>query len=104
MIDKTSLFTTAAQASNPFSKAASAAAKPSGGPSFADLLGDMVSKTSQAQEAASSVFQGVQMNKPNASIEESVIASSKAGLQFQMVVQVRNKVVQAYSDIMNMPV
>jgi flagellar hook-basal body complex protein FliE len=33
-----------------------------------------------------------------------MIAMQKASLSFQAVVQVRNKVVQAYNDIMNMPV
>ena len=103
MIDKTSLLSGAVSASNPFLKN-SGAAKPSSGSHFSDLLVDMLGKASEAQQNSAIVSKSVQMNNPTSSIEESVIASSKASLGFQMAVQVRNKVVQAYTDIMNMPV
>jgi flagellar hook-basal body complex protein FliE len=71
---------------------------------FADLLSDMINKSSSSSNVSSSLEDAIQNNDSKVTIEESVLAASKAGLQFQMVVTVRNKVVQAYTDIMNMPV
>jgi flagellar hook-basal body complex protein FliE len=83
-----------------FSNAKEAA--PAGG--FADLLSDMINKASSSSSASSSLEEAIQNDDSKVTIEESVLAASKSGLQFQMVVSVRNKVVQAYTDIMNMPV
>ena len=44
------------------------------------------------------------MDDPTASVEETVIAMNTSSLQFTAVVQARNKILQAYNDIMNMPV
>ena len=38
------------------------------------------------------------------SLEDSMIAMQKASVTFQAAVQVRNKVVAAYQDIMNLPI
>ena len=38
------------------------------------------------------------------SLVKAMIASQKAGIAFQATMQVRNKVVSAYQDIMNMPI
>jgi flagellar hook-basal body complex protein FliE len=46
----------------------------------------------------------VQLDNPNVSLEETMVAMQKAQIGFQATLQVRNKLVQAYSDIMNMQV
>jgi flagellar hook-basal body complex protein FliE len=46
----------------------------------------------------------VQLDNPTVSIEETMVAMQKAQIGFQATLQVRNKLVQAYSDIMNMSV
>jgi flagellar hook-basal body complex protein FliE len=71
---------------------------------FSDLLSDMINKASSSENVSSSLDRAIQNNDSSVTIEESILASSKAGLEFQMLVTVRNKVVQAYTDIMNMPV
>ena len=103
MIDKTSLLTSALGASNPMARTQSAKVSADKG-SFSDVLVGMLNQTSKAQQAASDAFKAVQMGSPTASIEEAAISQATAGVQFQMVVQTRNKLVQAYTDIMNMPV
>lgn len=45
-----------------------------------------------------------EMGDPNVSLGEVMIASQKSNLGFEATLRVRNKVVQAYQDIMNMPV
>jgi flagellar hook-basal body complex protein FliE len=46
----------------------------------------------------------VQMDNPTVGLEETMVAMQKAQLGFQATLQVRNRLVQAYSDIMNMQV
>jgi flagellar hook-basal body complex protein FliE len=46
----------------------------------------------------------VQFDNPNVSIEETMVAAQKAHIGFQATLQVRNKLVQAYSEIMNLQV
>lgn len=45
-----------------------------------------------------------ELGDPNVSLGEVMIASQKSSLGFEATLRVRNKVVQAYQDIMNMPV
>lgn len=76
----------------------------SAAPDFSSLLGDMLTQVSQAQANSREMNQRLQMGDPAVSVEETVLAMNTASVQFQMVVQVRNKLVQSYTDIMNMPV
>jgi len=46
----------------------------------------------------------VQFDNPNVSIEQTMVAAQKASIGFQATLQVRNKLVQAYSEIMNLQV
>ena len=46
----------------------------------------------------------VQLDKPTVSLEQTMISMQKAQIGFQATLQVRNRLVQAYSDIMNMQV
>jgi flagellar hook-basal body complex protein FliE len=46
----------------------------------------------------------VQFDNPNVSIEQTMVAAQKAHIGFQATLQVRNKLVQAYSEIMNLQV
>ena len=73
-------------------------------PDFTSLLGNMLTEVSAAQAKSSDMNRRLQMGDPKATIEDTVLAMNTASVQFQMVVQVRNKLVQSYTDIMNMPV
>lgn len=68
--------------------------------SFSKALGDV----SKAQATAQVMQREVQFGNPTVSLEETMIAMQKASLGFQSTLQVRNKLVQAYTDIMNMQV
>jgi len=68
--------------------------------SFSAALKDI----SSAQHKASAMQREVQFDNPTVSLEETMIAMQKAQLGFQSAVQFRNKLVQAYTDIMNMQV
>ena len=59
---------------------------------------------SQAQLDAQKLAQDFSAGTGNASLQDVMMSLQKANLSFQQMVQVRNKLVSAYQDIMNMPV
>lgn len=67
---------------------------------FEKALGQ-VNELTQAADGLKSRFE---MGDPNVSLGEVMVASQKSSLGFEATLRVRNKVVQAYQDIMNMPV
>lgn len=62
------------------------------------LVGVVEQHGSQANAAVSRMLDG------SGEVHDAMIALQRAELTFQMTVQVRNKIVQAYQEIMRMPV
>ena len=87
-------------------RAKPAASEPAavGAPSFADMLGQAVGKVNETQQASSQLSSAFEMGKSGVDITDVMIASQKASVSFQAMTQVRNRLVQAYQDIMQMPV
>ncbi len=81
-----------------------AAPQEAGAPSFAEMLGNAVNKVSETQGAASKMASAFEMGQKGVDLTDVMIASQKASVSFQAMTQVRNKLVQAYQDIMQMPV
>ena len=75
-----------------------------GAPSFSEMLGAAVNKVHEIQQSASQIASAFEMGQGGVDLTEVVIASQKASVSFQALTQVRNKLVQAYQDIMQMPV
>ena len=73
-----------------------------GGSSFADLVSKSLAQVDQSQSGAESVAHQFQLGQGDVSLEDAMIAAQKANITFQTTVQVRNKLVSAYNDIMNM--
>jgi flagellar hook-basal body complex protein FliE len=73
-------------------------------PSFSTAFKDALTSVSAAQNHSSALQNKVQMGTPDASLEETMVAMQKAQIGFQTALNVRNRMVQAYSDIMNMQV
>jgi flagellar hook-basal body complex protein FliE len=71
---------------------------------FQQALTQALGSVSRSQEAALRMQHEVQLDSPTVSLEETMVAMQKAQLGFQATLQVRNRLVQAYSDIMNMQV
>ena len=82
------------------------AASPAGKvePSFQVTFSRALTDISKSQQTASTLQREVQFDNPTVSLEETMVAMQKAQLGFQSAVQFRNKLVQAYTDIMNMQV
>lgn len=74
------------------------------GPRFGELLEQAVNKVSEVQSASGSLSKAYIQGEPGVDITDVMIASQKAGVAFDAMVTVRNKLVEAYKDVMNMPV
>ncbi|KHL70632.1 MULTISPECIES: flagellar hook-basal body complex protein FliE [Pseudomonas] len=85
-------------------KPAQPEAPANGMPSFADLLGQAVNKVSQTQSSANQLATAFEMGQGGVDLTDVMIASQKASVSFQAMTQVRNKLVQAYQDIMQMSI
>jgi len=71
---------------------------------FGDMLKTTLNAVNDAQQQASELKVGFETGTTDKSLAEVMIASQKADLSFRAVTEVRNKLVSAYQDIMNMPV
>ena len=74
------------------------------GPSFASAIDQALKTVSRSQLEATRLQRELQLDNPTVSLEETMVAMQKAQVGFQATLQVRNRLVQAYSDIMNMQV
>ena len=61
-------------------------------------------EVSQTQFQAQHLQRELTLGNPAVSLEDTVMAMQKAQIGFQATLQVRNRLAQAYSDIMNMQV
>ncbi len=73
------------------------------GGDFAQTLGDALTQLQQLQARADEVTVQLAQNQP-VDLHQVVIAGEEASLAFQLAIQVRNKVVEAYQEIMRMQV
>ncbi|MBU0587862.1 MAG: flagellar hook-basal body complex protein FliE [Gammaproteobacteria bacterium] len=71
---------------------------------FSGALKSALSSVSQTQNEATRLQREVQLENPKVSLEETMVAIQKAQIGFQATLHVRNRMVQAYTDIMNMQV
>jgi flagellar hook-basal body complex protein FliE len=67
-------------------------------------MADALKNVSQSQLQADSLQRELTLDNPSVSVEQTVMAMQKAQIGFQAALQVRNRLAQAYSDIMNMQV
>jgi flagellar hook-basal body complex protein FliE len=72
------------------------------GSSFDGFLGNMVSEVSAKQAAAGDAVQGVMAG--NVPLHKAMIAVQEASLSFQLMVEVRNKLLDSYQELMRMQV
>jgi len=81
-----------------------AKAVPASKPDFVASLDSALRSVSKTQQESNELQRQFQLENPAVSLEETMIAMNKSQLSFQAAVQVRNRLVQAYEQIMNMPV
>ncbi len=79
-------------------------AQAAGGVDFAQALKGALDQVNQAQQQAQQMAQDFSAGKPEANLQDVMVNLQKANLSFQQMVQVRNRLVSAYQEIMNMQV
>lgn len=89
--------------------AATAQARPSEavsetGGGFAELLKSSIDAVNEAQTSASDMAAALERGDKSVALPEVMIALQKASLSFQAMTEVRNRLVNAYQEIMNMPI
>jgi flagellar hook-basal body complex protein FliE len=73
-------------------------------PSFGDLMTKAINNVNDVQQKSSSMAEAYEKGVAGVDITDVMIASQKASVSFQAMVQVRNKLVEAYKDVMSMPI
>lgn len=81
---------------------ATRAEAPASGPSFGDVLADAIRKVEQEQQTANEMAVKLAAGEVE-DIAQVMIASERASLTPNLAIQVRNKVIEAYQEIMRMP-
>jgi len=71
---------------------------------FSNVLKSSLDGVAQAQSKSEAMQKAFVLGDDKVSLSDTMIAMQKASINFQSAIQVRNKVVQAYNDIMNMQV
>ena len=77
---------------------------PTDGPKFGDLLKNTLDTVNATQKISGQMKTGFENGTSDATTVEVMVAGAKAELSFQAMTQVRNKLLTAYQEIMNMPV
>lgn len=101
MIDKISL---AAPAGNIATAAATGMQKAGSVGNFSDILTKALNGVNEAQTDAADLAKKFQLGDASVSLEDTMVSMQKANISFQAAVQVRNRLVSSYHDIMNMSV
>lgn len=71
---------------------------------FGAAMTEALGRVSSMQKESTTLSQEFQLGNPDVGLEQTVIAAQKAQIAFQAALQVRNRVVQAYQEIMQMNV
>ena len=78
-------------------------AQPAGSDSFATMLGRMVADVNTQQNFANQTVNALQSGQ-NVPLHQAVIAMEEANVSFQLMVEVRNRLLDAYQEIMRMQI
>jgi flagellar hook-basal body complex protein FliE len=99
------LQTGAARAANKMVPATALSGGDTGGSiDFTSVLKKSLDQVNNTQQNAARLARDFELGAPEANLTEAMISMQKASISFQYTLQVRNKLVSAYQDIMNMPV
>ena len=81
----------------------SAAAK-GNSPDFSSLFNNVVNQVNESQKLSGELRTQFELGNPDVDITDVMIKSQVASVSYQAMTQVRNRLVSAYQEIMNMPV
>jgi len=75
-----------------------------GRPDFSQLLSESINQVNGLQQEASDMKTAFEIGDANVDIPEVMVAVQKASLSFEAITEVRNKLLSAYQEVMNMQV
>ncbi len=73
-------------------------------PDFSQMLKQAIDNVNGLQQNTSDLRNRFEMGDEQVSLGDVMIAANKSSLAFDATVQVRNKMVEAYKEVMSMPV
>lgn len=73
-------------------------------PQFAQLLKQSIDAVNETQQRASALAESFERGAPGVDLAQVMIESQKASVSFRALTEVRNRLVSAYQDIMNMSI
>ena len=71
---------------------------------FSQMLKNAVDHVNESQQQAGELKKAFELGDGSIDIAQVMVASQKAGVEFQLMLNVRNQLISAYKDIMNMQV
>ena len=71
--------------------------------SFTDTLKGALSAVNQSQQHSGQLARAFEMGDPSADLAKVMVAAQHSQIAFKATVEIRNRLVQAYQDVMNMP-
>ncbi|MCF6283049.1 MAG: flagellar hook-basal body complex protein FliE [Candidatus Polarisedimenticolaceae bacterium] len=74
------------------------------GADFGQMLKNSIENVNELQKNSAAMSRSFELGEDNVDLAQVMIASQKSNISFQAMVQVRNKLVDAYKDVMNMPI
>ena len=72
--------------------------------SFSNMLKQSIDSVNQTQLQASEMKQAFELGQKEVNLAEVMVAVQKSSISFEAMVQVRNKLIDAYKEVMNMPI
>src|SRR5574340_882656 len=102
MIDTSRIEAMVAQLKAAAARATPAGASPAGEVDFQSALKSSLDQVNQGQLQSQKLAERFEMGDSSVSLSDAMIALQKSSIAFQATVQVRNKLVSAYQEIMNM--
>ena len=73
-------------------------------PSFGETLQNAIQGVNTTQKEAGALAQAFELGDPRADLARVMVAAQQSQVAFRATVEVRNRLVQAYQDVMNMPI
>jgi flagellar hook-basal body complex protein FliE len=73
-------------------------------PDFGSVLKASIGEVNNLQQSASALASAFEQGEPGVDITRVMVEAQKASLAFRAMTEVRNRLVSAYQEVMNMPI